>query len=284
MDQLIKALHQLRSSMRTDEWHAYCSTVAKEHQIANLLAEDPFTRRSIQKPRGYSGDAQLIDYIYLGLLHDEEAVTSLLGRRIFSYTAGVSASARAVRARCQLLATTIDATAIRSPSPQVLALACGHLHEASLSSAVKDGKLLRYVAVDQDQQSLAEVSRRFPEGRVTPVQASVKDLLRGRVSLDSFDLIYCAGLYDYLPDNVSIRLTNALLGMLNHGGRLLIGNFVPSYETSGYMEAFMDWHLICRTTSQMSQLLTDIQDKRISEVNVYADQDGYIAYLDLLRA
>ena len=34
------------------------------HPLGELLHRDPFTRRGFDKPRGYAGDAVLIDYLY----------------------------------------------------------------------------------------------------------------------------------------------------------------------------------------------------------------------------
>src|SRR4051794_26007505 len=35
-----------------------------DHPLRNLLHEDPFTFRAFSKPRGYAGDAVMMDYIY----------------------------------------------------------------------------------------------------------------------------------------------------------------------------------------------------------------------------
>ena len=53
------------------------------------------------------------------------------------------------------------------------------------------------------------------------------------------DLIYAAGLYDYLGDAIAIQLTSRLLQMLapGGGGRLLIANFNPDLRDIGYLEA-----------------------------------------------
>ena len=283
MDELIHGLHEISSSMPAAAWQDYCANSARPHPLAKLLCEDPFTRRSVEKPRGYAGDAALIDYIYCGLNEEETQSVSSIGQRIFGYTAGISASARAVRARCDLLIATIDATAARVPAPQILSLACGHLHEASLSTSVQAGKVGRYLAVDQDAISLSEVARRFPAHGITTVHASVKDVIKSNVTLGPFDLIYCAGLYDYLPDPVATKLTTVLMGLLRDKGHLLIGNFVANFGTAAYMEAFMDWRLICRGDAAMAQLTSDVPPQQIASQSVYQDGIGYIVYLEAVH-
>ncbi len=63
MDELIHGLHEISSSMPIEKWQDYCANSARPHPLAELLREDPFTRPSVEKPRGYAGDAELIDYI-----------------------------------------------------------------------------------------------------------------------------------------------------------------------------------------------------------------------------
>lgn len=283
MDELIQGLHEISSSMPAAAWQDYCANSARPHPLTKLLCEDPFTRRSVEKPRGYAGDAELIDYIYCGLSEEEAKSVSPIGQRIFAYTAGMSASARAVRARCDLLIAKIDATAARVPAPQILSLACGHLHEASLSTSVQAGKIGRYLAVDQDAISLSEVARRFPERGITTVHAAVKDVINGNVELGTFDLIYCAGLYDYLPDPVATKLTTVLMGLLRDKGHLLIGNFVENFATAAYMEAFMEWRLIGRGNAAMAQLSSDVPSQQIASQRVYQDETGYIVYLEVVH-
>ncbi|MGO8190128.1 hypothetical protein AB9F38_36180, partial [Rhizobium leguminosarum] len=56
-------------------------------QVAHYLHQDPLTRWSFEKPRGYSGDARLLDFIY-GRPEIEDAVLSAsnLGRSIYADT------------------------------------------------------------------------------------------------------------------------------------------------------------------------------------------------------
>src|SRR6185436_14902071 len=50
---------------REDEpaaWGSYAAT-CRHHPICGLLHQDPFTYRAFSKPRGYAGDAVMMDYI-----------------------------------------------------------------------------------------------------------------------------------------------------------------------------------------------------------------------------
>ena len=46
-----------------ESWPAYAQ-FCLSHPVCRLLYEDPFTHRAFAKPRGYAGDAVMMDYIY----------------------------------------------------------------------------------------------------------------------------------------------------------------------------------------------------------------------------
>ncbi|MEO8362008.1 MAG: hypothetical protein ABI672_18405, partial [Vicinamibacteria bacterium] len=74
---------------------------AQRHPLLKRLHEDPYQRRAFQKPRGYAGDAVMLDMIYEGLsaLSDtERASVSSFGQTFFeAYQA--RASCEAIRER-----------------------------------------------------------------------------------------------------------------------------------------------------------------------------------------
>jgi extracellular factor (EF) 3-hydroxypalmitic acid methyl ester biosynthesis protein len=277
--ELVACLAEWRTQFDRAGWRAFIDRVCRTHAITPLLHGEPMTAHSFAAPRGYHGDAELLDYCYgLHRLDTRES------RSVALYGAVVSSPApRAVRRRREILATFVDEVASDTSNARILAVAAGHLREARLSAAVRDDAVREYVALDQDSQSLSEIATDPSCRRVTTVAASVRDLMTGRLDLGQFDGIYAAGLYDYLRPSTARRLTKTLFDCLRPGGRLLVANFLEGIECVGYMEAYMDWYLIYRTPDEMAAVASDIPFARIAEQRQFAETNGNITFLDLRK-
>lgn len=86
----------------------------------------------------------------------------------------------------------------------------------------------------------------------------------------NYDLIYSAGLFDYLDDNVAIRLINNLKKLLRPNGLIIAANFGEKYMNSsaGLMEWATEWNLIYRTTDELVKLfLTNFQSKNLKIIS-----------------
>src|SRR3954454_17945512 len=77
MNRLRASLSVLRRCLPADEWDAFGAD-ARRHPVHSLLLESPFTRRAYSKPRGYAGDAVLMDLIY-GKARPAEDLSALGG-------------------------------------------------------------------------------------------------------------------------------------------------------------------------------------------------------------
>lgn len=248
------------------------------HSLRGLLHADPFTYRAYSKPRGYAGDAVMMDYIYgLGEAEPASRAATPLGRAIFRYM-DLRPSARAVRYRRSLIAGLLDRAAER-PDPRVLAVAAGHLREVELSDAVRNRKFSEFVAFDQDEASLAVVSSEYSPLGIRAQPGSVRHILARKSGLGHYDLVYAAGLYDYLNESVATALTRRMFDMTRPGGKLLIPNFLTGIADVGYMEAFMDWHLIYRSQKQMYDLAAALPQGDVADVQVFNDPDDTIVFL-----
>jgi 2-polyprenyl-3-methyl-5-hydroxy-6-metoxy-1,4-benzoquinol methylase len=282
MKELLSVLWRVKSTSTPEVWDSVIAQCIS-HPVRELIHQDPFASRCFTKPRGYAGDAVLIDYLYTR--HCESTGSgrvSDLGKQIFDFTRDIPAG-HAVRRRRDLMAEIIDEVCAKKSSPRILSVACGHLREASLSQAVKSHCTQRFVALDQDELSLATVEQEVSSYGVTAVHNSIKALFRGPVSEEKFDLIYSTGLYDYLDDRIASKLTQRIFEMLNPGGRAVIANFVPNLLCSAYMEAMLDWKLIYRNTDQVDALAGAIPESEVAGKKVYLEENQNIAFLDLTR-
>lgn len=283
MDDLYMGLQTTRNFMSTEDWFEFARYARENHELRNWVYQDPFTRRAYEKPRGYAGDAVMMDYIYgIHGYHEASAEASALGREIQEYVRRAEASS-SVRYRRRHIAQLIDSMAGRRPSPSVLALAAGHLREAELSRAVASGRLGRFVALDADAESLRDLDAHYARLGVETVHASVRHLLARKIKLGTFDFVYAAGLYDYLSEKTGQVLTDRLFEMVSPGGQLLIPNFAPQVHDRGYMETFMDWTLVYRDKPAMVRLLGRIDTAKIHNYDVYDDPSGSVVYLLLTK-
>lgn len=281
----ISALQMIREEVEEGDWKDVALDAVRAHPLADMLWSCPLTAHAYRRPRGYAGDAGLLDLIYRHPAAAEAvAASGEVGRAVYAVTQD-SAPCRSVRERREILARTIDRVAAERPGCEMLAVACGHLREVGISGALEEGRVARFLATDQDIESLAVVA---DQSRIWPAvacrQHSVRDFISAREDLGRFDLVYAAGLYDYLDDRIAARLTRRLFALLKPGGRLVVANFLPGLQEQGYMEAFMDWWLIYRTESSIRAFAGEISENDIRSSRYFEDETACVGYLELERA
>lgn len=247
-------------------------STARAHPLFELTQQDPYTARAYNKPRGYAGDAVMLDYIYTG---QTDHGISPMGARIFQGTTRVSMGLSVVYRKALLNAYINDAAALHSPF-SILSVASGHCREIEGSLVLNDAFQGAFIALDADAQSCAEVTATYTNPKVRALHGNVKQLLQNEVALPGlFNFIYSAGLFDYLNDAIARKLIATLLTRLAPQGRLLVANFVPSAYGRGYMACFMDWHLIYRTVDELKALFPEALRP---QVTVTTDPHGNVAY------
>jgi SAM-dependent methyltransferase len=280
MEALVPCLNLVRLAQGPVAWAKTIERIIAPHRIRPMLHEEPLTRHAFEKPRGYAGDAALLDLIYRVRPYD--GPMTQLGARIHAWSASQPAC-RSVYERRDILASLIDRAAAERPFPRILSLACGHLREAQRSDAVRTQRIGEIVAVDQDPLSLEVVARESHSWRVTPVKASIRRFLVDPSIYGEFDLVYSAGLYDYLEDDTARRLTNSMFAALRPGGTLMVANFAPELLDIGYMEAIMDWQLIYRDESGVAGFCDGLPADQIRERRMDRDSGGNVVYLTIQK-
>lgn len=281
MGDIMRWLAAIRSNSTTDEWQTRIDSF-RDHPIHERLLEDWFTQHAFARPRGYPGDADLIDLIYR--LRTETS-GSQLGHNINRFCLE-SPSPSAVRYRRKWIAGYIDHLVTERGHCRALSVACGHLREFTL---LTEPSKCSMVAFDQDVESLRVLKKEACESaeiEAAPISVraiiSDSDDVRSHTK-DKFDLVYSLGLYDYLNHRVAKRLTKRLFGFLKPGGRMVLANFSGRSIDVGYMECCMDWWLTYRSEDDMLKLLSEVDPAAIAKTRVFGDPLDCINYVEVVK-
>jgi extracellular factor (EF) 3-hydroxypalmitic acid methyl ester biosynthesis protein len=293
----VAALHELSKSL-DEESFAIAQSYASSALLPLLLA-CPMHRRAYEKPLGYAGDFRLMELCFTRDLGGD----GLFGR--FLHFMGQNYSlCRTLVARERVMRDAVR-SAIESPGDapaRILSMAAGPAIELRklLGEVTSLPRPVELLLLDQDETAHDTAHRRLTrllveqhEGKL-PVKLqclkfSVRQLLKPQtlderavrdVTLANLDLVYSAGLYDYLSDLVARRLTSVLYSRLRPGGRLLIGNLVEAPDSTWAMEYVVGWNLIYRTEAEMLALAGALRPAP-ARVGITRDATGGCLFLDV---
>jgi extracellular factor (EF) 3-hydroxypalmitic acid methyl ester biosynthesis protein len=198
------------------------------------------------RPHGYHGDFEILDRIY----KMQTSPDPMLERwdHYFHWCSG----SRAVRARKDYCIRLFqEAIASRDRPTKILNVASGPGRDVfELLSGSSDDKTrgAKIHCVDQDSNAV-EHAAQLLEPFLDQVSFENKNIFRCRLAND-YDLVWSAGLFDYLEDDLFVRLLRKLSEAVSSGGELVVGNFSNQNTNRSYME-FGGWQLIHRDEDEL---------------------------------
>lgn len=234
-------------------------------------------KRCYEKPLGYPGDYQIMNYVYEWQRVGGTPYEKLLHR------IGIETGA-CVGTRLRMTQKIIAERVAENPGEEPLNIAnlgCGSAYE--VYDYLKIGKLPRpvnFTLIDQDHRALThayehaypEVVRHAGRARVQCLQASFAQLLKAGAlfrTLPPQDVIYSLGLYDYLSARRAKALTRDLYEQVKPGGKLILANVKKGRESCEWpLEFVTDWSLIYRTEQDMLDLLEGLD---VANVTIEVD-------------
>lgn len=259
------------------------ATVRAHPLHREVILQSSVLRHALEKPRGYAGDMELM----LKICQPPINRPSGLAGHLDAFFRSLPAS-QAVRDRVCMLGRAINTL---PTGARVLNLACGPALEVQNHFRRRPYSTLTVDLVDHDFDTLAYLRGRVPPDRVHLLHGNALRLLAGdlrvrpaetsspqpdrrrgaQVTLwPRYDLIYSAGLYDYIPDRSNgsggvTALTAVLATLLKPGGRLLVGNYLRPGPDSRHqphhramMELYSDWHLRYRDDSEIREFASAV--------------------------
>lgn len=241
-------------------------------QVFDLLKPAPIYRQSLFKPLGYAGDYVTMNIAYTNHYQGESAYAKFLNRMFCDLMISRAAIARVPFLK-NWIARVIAEHADRPVS--ITSVASGPAREIQDSLSEADSNLrLKVTLFDQDpmalsfaQSALTPFTRRFGSNVIVRyVNGAVKYLVKDPDQfniLSNQDLVYTAGLFDYLRSDVAAILCRNLYQLLNPGGYLIIGNLTHDCNSRGFLEYLVDWNIIYRNDREILDFARLIQPSRI---------------------
>lgn len=270
----MSTLEQVRLQTDFDEWCTFTKKSPLLRKWRYFLALDPYTRWGLLKPRGYAGDATLMDFAYgHAVILDDVSQAGPLGEAIYRHTSGAAQSASA-RLRIQLIAQEVARRAVFGPLCMA-SYACGHARELEQLTAEVAQQVHLFVAIDADTHSLAEAQR---SAGAIPFSGMCRNVIKHDLSdAPLVDLVYSLGLFDYLKDEHAVLVMRKMLDQARPGGTVLLANLAPSAANLAYCEAIMDWWMIPRSEADLMRLAGELL--RPGEGQAAVERHGCFNYL-----
>lgn len=253
-------------------------------QLGPYIYGAPFAARAYYKPRGYAGDYEMMNHLYRA----EIAGKTLYDQCVHKYFVDEPAGA-AVKNRCTYLVQKMTQMFETSPAQEplkIISVASGPAVEQQLF--LKEGKKFYgrealFTCLDQDEESLKHAQKqinsmdRFIKSgfKFNFKNLAIRNVIVGGLPEKDYDLIYSAGLFDYLTEPVAQMAAQKMLSCLKPGGKLIIGNFSTDNPCIPFMELGLDWNLIYRSKEDLERMFKGLGSRIYVEreplgVNLFA--------------
>lgn len=256
-----------------------------------LLLRAPFVYRTFVKPLGYAGDYEMVNQL-LGDPRQGSSTYIQWVNAMFLRSAVAVAHRNRIDILVEFLKRAREMALKTGRKIRVLNVGCGPGIEVQrLIGSGLDLSYLQFTLVDFSQETLDYTRARIEEAaahngcslEVEYVQESVHELLKRPVRSAfgsegaGYDVIYCAGLFDYLSDKVCARLIRYFVFRSNPGARLLLTNVHSANPERFGMEHLLEWHLIYRDEDQMRSVLSGVD----APVKLYTDPTGVNVFAEV---
>lgn len=268
-----------------------------EDIVTPLVLDSELGKRTYNKPLGYAGDYKAMLQIYKNSFEGE----TVFGRVIHKFFPEDHPLGRGIRTRKDLIVEAMERehrTMLQNRGEssvfKVTSLGCGPAVEVSdfiRRNKTWPGRVV-WTLIDQEEEALSvayrasrrEIGKWGGNGDLFLLNLSFVQMLSEGVPLreeGSQDLIFSAGLFDYLRASRARILIEALYEFLVPGGLMLIGNAIAPNEFFWAAEFLVDWSLLYRTQDEMKTLASRLPNS--AEVNVLTEPSRGYYFLEIRK-
>jgi|JI6StandDraft_1071083.scaffolds.fasta_scaffold01441_3 extracellular factor (EF) 3-hydroxypalmitic acid methyl ester biosynthesis protein len=248
---------------------AYVQDATQRYLPGTMQAE------ALERKYGYSGDFEIIDHIYTRRICPDPKL------RLWDLYFHAQAAPVAVRNRKAYFQQLMGDHLARSGGAlDLLNVACGPCRDLREFFLDQPDASVSVDCVDMDARAI-EYGSRLCAPWLERISFHHRNILK-HVPTRAYDLVWSAGLFDYLSDRLFVHLLSALLRVVKPGGEVVIGNFSDFNPSRDFMEIFGHWNL--RHRSQQTLRALAVQAGATAEqVQIYWEPEGVNYFLHIRR-
>jgi SAM-dependent methyltransferase len=244
--------------------------------FGEALTSKTMQGRSFTKPRGYHGDFEMIDHIYRESVSEDAKLS-----RWDDYF-HAQAAPRAVRNRKAYFHDLLSShVSVRSEPLRVLNVASGPARDVREWIDRSGTESVRFDCVELDSNAIA-----YALNLCAPYTDAVHFYLANALRFNTatrYDLVWSAGLFDYLKDRLFVRLLKRLMRFAKPGAEVVIGNFSMVNPSRSYMELVGGWKLLHRSDDHLRDLALQAGAEP-GQIRIGAEPEGVNLFLHITSA
>ena len=249
------------------------------YQIAlyEYLSLDSFNEYIYEKPLGYAGDFIMMNYLY----ENDYTGESIFSKLIHRYTCSVPVARANINRKFYFQQKIKDTFLKLKNNVDILNVACGPAVEMLEYIEYENlPEKYNFCFFDMEDLALRQIKEKInliersknKKVNATYIKGNVLDLIKNKMLLNYLkekDLIYCAGLIDYISDKIASKVIEILFQCLKKNGTLIIGNVSSKNPSRSYMEIMGEWHVNHRNSQRMLSLANRITEAR----SIYVEKE-----------
>lgn len=262
-----------------------------QRDLHPLVMRSPFMHRVYTKPLGYAGDYEMVNMM---LRSPNEGPTTYykIINNLFLLEGPAVAHRNRITILEEILQKHTDDAARENRKIRILNLGCGPAVEIQrlLRSRKLDDRVditlmdFSIPTLEYTESMLTKISNETgSHPTIHYVHKSVDQILRQSAKKideesNTYDFIYCAGLFDYFSDKACSRVLKLFGKLVKPGGLVLSTNVHEDNPAISAMEYLVEWYLIYRNEASMKALTPPGMDAK-----VYCDETGLNIFLEFWK-
>jgi len=257
-----------------------------------IIMSSKIVERIFTKPLGYPGDYEMINM----LMGETDLSSSDLFSLLIDEMHRTARTARAHKNRITMvgerLGYEVENVTKQERLFSVLCIGCGpalELQQFILNNEHSNNCFIHVVDFNQDSidnihQTLSDLSKVNQRNNIIEANyISLTGLLDSKSSnyignIQAYDMVYCAGLFDYIPDELCRKVVNFGYSCLRNSGVLTVTNIHPNVPNKQYLEHALEWNFIYRDENKLGLLSPSSLNSQVT-----TDETGLNVFLDVRR-